>query len=319
MHAPEPAKDIMDIQTQTSPSRPAPLADRTGATERRLAWLTVGIPAVGALAAVALAIVHGIGRLEIGLLAVMYLVTALGVEAGLHRFFSHQAFKAGPVVTALFAIFGSMAAQGPILFWAATHRMHHAFTDQEGDPHSPRLHGEHLGGRLRGIWHAHVGWLFTLRRQNWSQFTPDLLRDRWVVRLNRLYFLWIALGLALPTLAGWLIGGTGYAALTGFLWGGLLRIFLVDQATWAINSFAHSFGPRPNRTRDHSRNVFWLALPAVGGGWHNNHHAFPALARTSQRFWQLDLSGGLIELLAVFGLVWDVRRPAPERSRATQS
>ncbi|GLU34682.1 acyl-CoA desaturase [Trinickia caryophylli] len=309
----------MDHQHPHASSRPVQLDDRTGITERRLAWLTVGIPTVGAAATVALAIRYGVGRLEIGLLASMYLCTALGVEAGLHRFFSHQAFKAGPIVTALFAIFGSMAAQGPVLFWAATHRMHHAFTDQEGDPHSPRLHGSGLRGRLRGMWHAHVGWLFTLRRQNWSQFTPDLLRDRWIVQLNRLYFAWIALGLALPAAAGWLIGGTAYSALMGFLWGGLMRIFLVDQATWAINSFAHSFGPRPNRTRDASRNVAWLALPAVGGGWHNNHHAFPALARTGQHFWQLDISGSFIELLALLGLVWDVRRPERPAAQAAQS
>lgn len=309
----------MDHQHSHASSRPAQLDDRTGITERRLAWLTVGIPTIGAAATVALAIRYGVGRLEIGLLASMYLCTALGVEAGLHRFFSHQAFKAGPIVTALFAIFGSMAAQGPVLFWAATHRMHHAFTDQEGDPHSPRLHGNGLRGRLRGIWHAHVGWLFTLRRQNWSQFTPDLLRDRWIVQLNRLYFAWIALGLALPTAAGWLIGGTAYSALMGFLWGGLMRIFLVDQATWAINSFAHSFGPRPNRTRDASRNVAWLALPAVGGGWHNNHHAFPALARTGQHFWQIDISGSFIELLALLGLVWDVRRPERPAAQAARS
>jgi len=302
-------------------SRSSALADdRTGIRERRLAWLTVGIPAVGTVLAVVLAIRYGIGRLEIGLLMGMYLCTAIGVEAGLHRFFSHQAFKAGPVVTALFAIVGSMAAQGPVLFWAATHRMHHVFTDQPGDPHSPRLHGEGVGGRLLGIWHAHVGWLFTLKRQNWSQFTPDLLRDRWIVKLNQLYFVWIALGLAIPTLLGWLIGGTAYSALMGYLWGGLVRIFLVDQATWAINSFAHSFGPRPNATRDQSRNVFWLARPAVGGGWHNNHHAFPAHARTSQRFWQIDIAGSFIGLLEFFGLVWDVRRATRQATpQATQS
>lgn len=309
----------MDTQTKHASSQPSAIADRTGASERRLAYLTVGIPAVGAVAAVVLACFHGIGRLELGLLAAMYVCTALGVEAGLHRFFSHQAFKAGPIVTSLFAIFGSMAAQGPVLFWAATHRMHHAFTDKEGDPHSPRLHGDDFKGRLRGIWHAHVGWLFTLRRQNWSTFTPDLLRNRLVVKLNQFYFVWIAIGLAIPTAAGWLIGGTAYSALMGFLWGGLMRIFLVDQSTWAINSFAHSFGPHPNTTRDQSRNVFWLALPAVGGGWHNNHHAFPALARTSQHFWQIDPSGALIDLLALFGLVWDVRRPERPTTRAAQS
>lgn len=283
--------------------------DRTGIRERRLAWLTVGLPTVGTIAAVVLAWQHGIGALELGLLASMYLITALGVEVGLHRFFSHHAFRAGPGVTAFFAITGSMAAQGPILFWAATHRQHHAFTDKPGDPHSPRLHGEGMGGRLRGLWHAHVGWLFTLKRQNWSQFVPDLLRDRLIVKLNQNYFLWVALGLALPALAGWLIGGSAYSALMGLLWGGFVRIFLVDHATWCINSFAHSVGPRPHETRDQSRNVFWLALPTVGGGWHNNHHAQPALAHTGLKPLQVDVGGWFIELLALLGLVWDVRRP----------
>lgn len=283
--------------------------DQTGRTERRLAWFTVCIPAIGTVAALALAFYKGVDRLELGLLLSMYLVTALGVEAGLHRFFSHHAFRAGPVVTAWLAITGSMAAQGPVLFWAATHRQHHAFTDLEDDPHTPRQHGSGLLNRLRGMWHAHVGWLFTLRRQNWSQFTPDLLRDRWIVQLNQLYFVWILLGLAIPALAGWLIGGNWRSALSGLLWGGFVRIFLVDQATWAINSFAHTFGQRPNDTRDNSRNVIWLALPAVGGGWHNNHHAFPALAHTGLKFWQVDIAGYFIELLALLGLAWDVRRP----------
>lgn len=292
-------------------------ADRTGARERQLAWITVGVPTAGTLVALLLAWRYGIGTMEIGLLAGMYLITALGVEVGLHRFFSHRAFKAGPGVTAFFGISGAMAAQGPILFWAATHRQHHAFTDQPGDPHSPRLHGEGLRGRISGWWHAHLGWLFTLTRQNWSQFVPDLIRDRQIVRLNQYYFLWVILGLALPALLGGLISGTLYGALSGFLWGGLVRIFLVDQATWCINSFAHSFGRRPNNTRDHSRNLFWLSLPTVGGGWHNNHHANPSLARTDLKPWQLDIGGLFVELLAALGLVWDVRRPPRSQKQKT--
>jgi len=288
------------------------ISDRTGIRERQLAWLTVGIPTLGTLAALVLAWQHGIGGLELGLLASMYLLTALGVEVGLHRFFSHRAFKAGPGATAFFAIAGSMAAQGPVLFWAATHRQHHAFTDKEGDPHSPHLVGEGFRNRLRGWWHAHVGWLFTLRRQNWSRFVPDLFRDRWIVRLNQHYYLWVLLGLAIPAVAGGLIEGTLYGALMGLLWGGFVRIFLVDHATWCINSFAHTFGPRSHETRDTSRNLLWLAIPTVGGGWHNNHHAFPALAYTGLKPWQIDIGGRFIDLLALFGLVWDVRKPDPE-------
>jgi stearoyl-CoA desaturase (delta-9 desaturase) len=286
----------------------SPAADYSGIRERQLAWLTVGVPTLGTGAALILAFRHGIGSLEFGLLAGMYLLTALGVEVGLHRFFSHRAFKAGPGVTAFFAIAGSMAAQGPILFWAATHRQHHAFTDKEGDPHSPHKANNRQENRLLGWWHAHIGWLFTLRRQNWSQFVPDLIRDRQIVKLNQHYYLWVLLGLAIPTIAGALIERTLYGAVMGLLWGGFVRIFLVDHATWCINSFAHTFGPRSHDTKDHSRNLFWLAIPTVGGGWHNNHHAYPALAHTGFKPWQLDIGGRFIDLLAFCDLVWDVRR-----------
>lgn len=282
--------------------------DRTGARERALAWFTVGLPVLGTLLAVVLAVRDGVSGLEIALLAVMYLLTALGVEVGMHRFFSHRAFKAGPGVTAVLAILGSMAAQGPLLFWAATHRQHHAFTDREGDPHSPQLHDGSGKGRLLALWHAHIGWLFTIRRQNWSQYTQDLLGNRLVVKLNAYYFIWIALGLGIPAVVGWLIGGTPEFALKGLLWGGLMRIFLLDQATWAVNSLAHTFGARPHQSRDGSRNISWLMLFTVGGSWHNNHHAYPALARTGLRPGQIDIAGAFIELLASVGLAWDVKR-----------
>lgn len=286
-----------------------PSIDRTGRRERQLAWLTVGVPALGTLVAGVLAGYQGIGLLEVGALSSMYLLTALGVEVGMHRFFSHHAFKAGAVVTALFGIAGSMAAQGPILFWAATHRQHHAFTDTPGDPHSPRPLKDGCIANIQGWWHAHLGWLFSLRKQNWSQFVPDLLRDRLIMRINQRYYLWIVLGLLIPTVVCGLITQSLEGALKGLLWGGFVRIFLVDHATWCINSFAHRVGERDYPTRDTSRNLFWLAIATVGGGWHNNHHAFPALAHTGLRPWQLDLGGLFIELLAWCGWVWDVKRP----------
>jgi stearoyl-CoA desaturase (delta-9 desaturase) len=276
--------------------------------ERRLAFVTVGAPALGFAVAVAIAARHGIGWLECGLLIGMYLPTACGIEAGFHRCFSHRAFRAGPAVTALMAILGSMAAQGPVLFWASTHRQHHMFTDRAGDPHSPRLHGAGWKGRLRGLWHAHAGWLFANGHRDWIRFVPDLIRDPLVFHLNRYYFLWIAFGLAIPALLGGWIDGTWQGAGLGFLWGGLVRIFLLDQATWCVNSLAHTIGARPHATRDNSRNLALLALFSVGGSWHNNHHAYPALARTDHRFWQVDIAGWFIELLALLGLAWDVRR-----------
>lgn len=288
--------------------------------ERRLACVTVGAPALGFLLAMVIVAREGIGALELGLLLGMYLPTALGVEAGFHRYFAHRAFRAGRAVTSVLAVLGSMAAQGPVLFWASTHRRHHAFTDREGDPHSPCLHGGGWRGRLRGLWHAHVGWLFTHDRRDWMQFVPDLIRDPLVFRLNQHYFLWVALGLALPAAVGACITGSWRGAGLGLLWGGLVRIFLLDQATWGVNSLAHWVGARLHATRDNSRNLAVLALFSVGGSWHNNHHAQPALARTDHRFWQVDLAGWFIELLALLRLAWNVKRASPPiAERATHA
>lgn len=284
-----------------------PDASRQAQLERLIAWFSVGIPALGFVIAVVWAALYGIGVMEITLLAGMYLITALGVEAGMHRFFSHRAFQAGPGVTALLGISGSMAAQGPILFWVASHRKHHAFTDHEGDPHSPRRRGSGLRGTLAGLWHAHIGWLFRSDPAPWSRYAQDLLRNRQVVRLNHYYPLWVLLGLALPALIGGLWAGSLEGAWLGFLWGGLVRIFLVDQVTWSINSLAHSIGARTHQTRCNSRNLWALALLSMGGAWHNNHHANPTRYRTDEQPWQLDPSGWFIRTLARIGIAWNLR------------
>ncbi|HKN95469.1 MAG TPA: fatty acid desaturase [Pseudonocardiaceae bacterium] len=272
-----------------------------------MAFVTVGLPTFGFIAAIVFAAHYGFTAADGVLLGVLYLVTIVGVEAGLHRFFSHRSFTAGPAVTTLLALFGGMAAQGPIIFWVAIHRTHHAFTDADGDPHSPRPLGDGRFARLRGLWHGHVGWLFTLRRSNWSAYVPDLLKDRLVMRLNQAYFAFVLFGLALPTLLGWLVDGGWRGAVGGLLWGGLARIFVLDHVTWGINSIAHTFGSRPHRTRDNSRNVAVLAPVSVGGSWHNNHHDSPAYADNRIRFWQVDLAGLFIRLLDKAGLIGNVR------------
>lgn len=296
----------LSVSPSVSPSTPAVDTD---ASARRLAYLTVGVPTLGAASAVLFSVVYGFTWVDLGLLLGMYLATAFGVEGGLHRFFSHRSFSARPVVTACWGIAGSMAAQGPIVFWVATHRQHHAFTDRDGDPHSPRPLGDGALARLRGLWHGHVGWLFSVRRGNWSKLVPDLLGDRVVMRVNQLYFVWVLAGLALPTVLGWALTGTPTGALGGFLWGGLARIFLLDHVTWGVNSIGHMVGNRAYRTRDNSRNVAPLAPFSVGGSWHNNHHAKPALAHNRHKFWQIDLTGAFISLLDLMGLVSDVRYP----------
>lgn len=303
----------------TAPTGPTPTAadpppvGELDTAARRLAYVTVGVPTLGFAAAVVFSWNYGFTLVDGLLLLVMYAVTSLGVEGGFHRFFSHKSFTAGPGMTAFWGIAGSMAAQGPVLFWVATHRQHHAFTDRDGDPHSPRPLGGGRFPRLRGFWHGHVGWLFQVRRQNWAKRVPDLVRDRLVMRLNQYYFGWILAGLALPALLGWLATGSVRGAVGGFLWGGLARIFLLDHVTWGVNSIGHSIGNRPYRTRDNSRNVAPLAALSVGGSWHNNHHARPALAHNRHGLWQIDPTGAVIRALDALGLVSNARYPDRER------
>jgi len=273
------------------------------------AMFTVGISTLGAIIAAYQVYTNQVTVTDLWLLGVFYVITALGVEAGFHRYFSHNAFRGSTVITWMFGIFGSMAAQGPVLFWAATHRKHHAFTDIEGDPHSPRIHGSGPKGRVQGLLFAHVGWLFSGEDVSWAKYAPDLIRRREIFKINQSYFLWVFLGLLLPTVIGGAIGGTWQAAFNGLIWGGLLRIFLVDHVTWSVNSFCHTFGRQPHGSKDNSRNLALLCIPSMGGSWHNNHHAYPLGARNDhQSSWQVDLSGMLIELLGLLGMADNIKR-----------
>jgi stearoyl-CoA desaturase (delta-9 desaturase) len=248
----------------------------------------------------------------------MYLLTAGGITVGFHRLLTHRAFKTHRLIRYLLAALGSMAVQGPAIDWVADHRKHHTFTDEEGDPHSPHAgQGAGLVGMARGLWHAHVGWLFSTHGQASSKrFARDLLEDAGMRRLNRSFPLLVLASLAIPFLLGLAIsGGSLTAALVALLWGGLVRIFLVHHVTWSINSICHFFGSRRFPTEDRSTNVFWLALPSLGEAWHHNHHAFPRSAFHGLRWWELDPSGWLILAMAKVGLAWDVVRVSSESQR----
>jgi stearoyl-CoA desaturase (Delta-9 desaturase) len=246
---------------------------------------------------------------HLALFAMVYVFTSLGVEGGLHRYFTHRSFTAGPVLTVLFGVAGCMAAQGPILFWVSVHRKHHAFADRDGDPHSPQPIGDGRLATMRGLWHGHMGWLFRVDRTGWHWLVPDLLRDDRVLWLDRYYADWVLLGLALPAVAAYGITGNPVDALGGLLWGGFARMFLLHHVTWSVNSLGHTLGRRPHDTRDASHNIASLAPISVGGSWHNNHHAQPALAHNRQRFWQIDLIGSVIRMLDAAGLVTGARYP----------
>ena len=237
---------------------------------------------------------------------------------GYHRMFTHRAFDSSRAFRAVVAVLGSMAVQGSVITWVADHRKHHAFTDQEGDPHSPHLSGPGFWGGVKGLWHAHMGWLFeSVGTAERERFAPDLVKDRLMRAMDKLFWLWVVLGFAIPFALGWLIGGGFGTALTALLWGGLVRVFLLHHVTWSINSVCHFFGRRRFDIEDESRNVFWLAPLSMGESWHHNHHAFPTSAFHGLRSWEriADPTGLLIGLLEKLGIVWNVVRISAERQR----
>jgi stearoyl-CoA desaturase (delta-9 desaturase) len=256
---------------------------------------------------------------DLTVFAIVYLVTGLGVTVGFHRYLTHRSFATTKQVRAVLAALGSAAIEGPVISWVADHRKHHAFSDREGDPHSPHVgHGGGWRGELRGLVHAHLGWLFIhTHRGARKRYAPDLIGDPVINFIDRTFILWAVLGLAAPFGLGVAIGGTVTTGLTGLLWGGAVRIFVLHHVTYSINSLCHFFGRRRFDTGDESRNLLWLALPSFGEAWHNNHHAFPTSARHGLRLWEraLDPSAMVIRLLELSGLAWDVVRVNPERQQ----
>jgi stearoyl-CoA desaturase (Delta-9 desaturase) len=251
-------------------------------------------------------------------LAIVYSLSGAGITVGYHRLFTHRSFKTSRALRMLFAVLGSMAVEGSVVEWVATHRRHHDFSDKPGDPHSP--HAEHAPGwrgALGGLIHAHVGWMFRGKDMaNPGRYARDLMADRDLRFISRTFPLWVLAGLALPFGLGTLLTGSIVGGLTGLLWGGAVRIFLLHHATFSINSLCHFFGRSPFGTGDESRNLGWLAPITFGEAWHNNHHAFPTSARHGLGRWQLDPGAWLIAALERSHLAWDVVRISPERQRA---
>jgi stearoyl-CoA desaturase (Delta-9 desaturase) len=281
--------------------------------------LGVSIPPIGLIVAIVVLWNRAIGPLELTLMIVLYVITALGITLGYHRMFTHRAFQSSRVFSAIIAACGSMAVEGSVITWVADHRKHHAFTDKDGDPHSPHLHGPGFLGAVEGLWHAHIGWLFeTVGSAERERFAPDLVKDRLMRVMDKLFPLWAALGFVIPFALGWIIGGTLGTALTALLWGGLVRVLVLHHVTWSINSVCHFFGRRRFDVEDQSRNVFWLAPLSMGEAWHHNHHAFPTSAFHGLRFWErlTDPTGLMISLLEKLGIVWGVVRVSPERQLA---
>lgn len=248
--------------------------------------------------------------LDLTLCFTFYFFTLLGLEIGYHRYFTHDAFKTSKFFERVLAFLGSITFEGGVIWWTGTHKRHHAFSDEDGDPHSP--HYQHNGG-IRGFVYAHLGWLFNPGNTNlgpWVQHVTPMYQDPYLSWLNRNYFTLSLVFLLLPAAIGFAIGGSIEVAWSAFIWGGLVRVFLVTHAIFSINSVCHMFGSKPfKQPGDHSRNSAWLALYTLGASWHNNHHAFPRTATNQLQWWQLDIAGSVIWFLEKLGVVWDVWRP----------
>ncbi|WP_225896305.1 acyl-CoA desaturase [Amazonocrinis nigriterrae] len=277
------------------------------------------IPLVGFIIAMVSLWWFPIGPVEVGLLIGMWALTMTGLSVGCHRYFSHHAFKANEAVRVTLGILGSMAAQGSVISWVAVHRRHHECSDELGDPHSPNLHGNGILGMIRGVWHSHYGWLVNHEYPNPAFYALDLLRDKTIAKVNRYYVSWIILGLVIPAVLGGVLEASWIGAVKGFLWGGIVRMFLVDCLILSNNWILHIYGTRPFETGDQSRNNFWMAIPFLGESWHNNHHAFPTSASAGLKWWQIDLGYWIICVLEKFGWVWDVNVPSAKMIEAKLS
>ncbi len=297
-----------------NPDRLADILNSMTRTQRYANLGAVFVPFIAFVVACALLWNRAVDAFDLALLVAMYVPVGLGVTVGFHRLFTHRAFAAKPAVQYVLAVLGSMSVQGSLSHWVADHRKHHAHTDVEGDPHSPHVGHESL---LRGMVHAHMGWLLDSHgRASRRKFARDIVEDPALRRISHLFLLWVGLGLAIPTLAGFLYHGGIEGAARGLLWGGLVRIFFLHHITWSINSVCHFLGRRRFAVEDHSTNVGWLAVLSLGESWHHNHHAFPRSARHGLKWYELDLSAIVIGILAALGLAWNVTKISPERQQA---
>lgn len=234
-------------------------------------------------------------RVDLALFLGLYLATTFAIGIGYHRLLTHRGFASPRWLRLILAWTGAAALQGGPARWAAIHRRHHQMADKGGDPHSP----------LMGFFHAHVGWIVKKDAKEGSDYrelVPDVSgRDPWlrVLDYKILFTLpWVLTGIICYLVAGW----------QGVLWGTVIRTLTLWHLTWSINSVCHVIGKRPNITKDESRNVWWLGLLTLGEGWHNNHHARPAAAIHGWRWYEVDISGYTIRLLARIGLIRNVVR-----------
>lgn len=273
------------------------------------------VPFLGVIAAPFFVWGWGFGWVDLGLLLGMYLLTGLGITLGFHRLFVHRSFETYTWVKFIWAVLGSMAVQGSLMYWVALHRRHHQYSDRPEDPHTPHHHGTGVLGLLRGFWHSHLGWFFSGDPPQLARYVKDLQSSTALWTASVLFPLWVTLGLVVPAVLGGVITLTWAGVWTGLIWGGLVRLFLVHHVTWSVNSACHLWGWQPYVGDDESRDNFVFGILAMGEGWHHTHHTFPTSARHGLRWWQFDLSYWVIRAQALVGLAWDIKLPTREAQR----
>jgi stearoyl-CoA desaturase (Delta-9 desaturase) len=273
------------------------------------------LPVVGLVIAIALLWDRMVGARELTILFVGYVLAGIGITVGYHRLFTHRSFETYRAVRYAFAILGQLAVEGTVVSWVANHRKHHQFSDRPGDPHSPHAdYGDGFVEGLKGLWHAHTGWLFDSgSTADRNRYAKDLVHDRGLRVIGWLFVPTVVVSLVVPGLIGWWWIGGRYGFLAGIVWGGAVRILLLHHVTWSINSICHYWGRRRFAVRDESRNVWWLSWLSFGESWHNNHHAFPSSAFHGLRATEIDPGGWLIRALEFCGLAWRVVRIPPNR------
>ena len=303
----------LDVR-ETAPPAPKPLVDgHRGTAEQVLVIAFVVLPLAAFVTAIPFAWGWGLNWVDAGMAIGMYALTGLGVTVGFHRHFTHSSFKAVRPLRVALAIAGNLSFQGTTTGWVADHRRHHAFSDRDGDPHSPWRFGSSPAALAKGFYHAHLGWLFDRELTNRERFAPDLVADRAIQRVDSQFLTLCLLSIGVPALVGGLATLSWWGVVTGMFWGGLVRIALLHHVTWSVNSICHMFGERPFNSRDKAANFWPLAILSFGESWHNLHHADPTCARHGAQRGQIDISARIIWVFEKLGWATNVRWPTPNR------
>jgi stearoyl-CoA desaturase (Delta-9 desaturase) len=277
--------------------------------QKVITLLIVVAPALALGSAVPLLWGHAVNLTDLVMGVVLYLISGFGITIGFHRLFTHRSFRSSRLLKIALAVFGSMAMEGSVTSWVATHRRHHIYSDGPGDPHSPHRYGERGIARLRGLAFSHVGWLFVSDASSAERYAPDTLRDRDLRRIGSLFPLFAIASLAIPFGIGYSLAGSWVGAISALVWAGVVRTAVLHHVTWSVNSICHVFGRQALEVNDRSTNVAVLSVVSLGESWHNIHHAHPSWARHGALRGMIDPSARLIRIFEAVGWARSVRWP----------